>query len=134
MIVADVMDELGDALDTIDGLRVFRYPPENVQAPAAVVAYPESIEYDVTYGRGVDTLTIPVIIVVGKVSDRASAKQLAAYMDGSGALSVKAVIEGATYTAFDIVQVTSADTDVYTFAGVDYVSAIFNLRISGPGA
>lgn len=135
MNLADVMDQLGDRIDTIDGLRVYRYPPDNVQVPAAVVTYPEEYVYDVTFGRGTDRMTVPVIVMVGKVSDRASRDQLAAYVDGSGARSVKAVVEaeGDDYTAFDSARVTGAEFDIVSMAGVEYVAATLPVDIAGPG-
>lgn len=93
MNLADVMDEVAARVDTIDGLRVSAFPPDQVQPPAAVVTYPEEYLFDETYGRGMDRLTLPVIVMVGRVSDRKSRDQLAAYCDGSGARSLKAVLE-----------------------------------------
>ena len=37
MNLADVMDELAARIDTIEGLRVHAFPPDNVAVPAAVV-------------------------------------------------------------------------------------------------
>lgn len=92
MNLADVMQELADQLDTIAGLRVYAYPPASVQPPAAVVTYPDTYTFDETYRRGMDRLELPVVLMVGKVSDRASRDRLGRYVDGSG-----------TVTAFDSV-------------------------------
>jgi len=97
VILADVMDELAARIDTIDGLRVHAFPPDNVHPPAAIVTYPDEYMYDKTFGRGMDRLTIPVVVLVGKVSDRKSRDQLGAYVDGSGPRSIKGVLETATY-------------------------------------
>ncbi len=35
MNLADVMDQVGDRLETIAGLRVYRYPSDSPAAPAA---------------------------------------------------------------------------------------------------
>ena len=134
MNVGDVMDQLGEALDTIDGLRVYDFPTEAITPPAAVLAYPESIAFDETYGHGMDKLTLPVLVMVGRVSERSARDQLTPYADGSGALSVKAAVEGYTYTAADDVHVTSADFDVVRIAGVDYAAALFTVQVAGPGA
>ncbi len=134
MDLADVMDQVGDQLDTIDGLRVSRFPPDQVIPPAAVVTYPEDLTFDATYQRGADTMLLPVIVVVGKVSDRASRDQLAKYCAGSGPESVKAVVEAGTYTAFDSARVQSAEFDILKIAGVEYVGATFTLDITGNGA
>lgn len=133
MNLADVMDQVGDQLATIVGLRVYRYPPDGIQAPAAVVTYPDTYTYDGTFGRGMDRLSLPVVVMVGKVSDRVSRDLIAAYADGAGTSSVKQVLEAATYTAFGALRVTEAEFDVISMAGVEYLAATFNLDIAGPG-
>lgn len=134
MNLADVMQAVSDRLDTIDGLRCFAYPPATVSPPAAIVSYPHAYTYDETYGRGMDRMTLPVVVVVGKVSDRSARNQLGAYVDGSGAASVKAVLESGTYTAFDSVRVESVEFDVVPIAAIDYMAALFTLDIAGSGA
>lgn len=134
MNVADVMNQLGDQIDTIDGLRCYRFPPDSVAVPAAVVTYPESYTYDETFGRGMDRITIPVIVMVGKVSDRKSRDQLAVYVDGSGPKSIKAVVEAGTYSAFDSARVTGVEFDIVQMAGVEYVAATVQIDIAGKGA
>ena len=134
MNLADVMDEVAAALGTITGLRVHAHPPGQVHPPAAVVSYPETYTFDGTYGRGMDRLTLPVVVVVGKASDRGARDALAAYADGSGARSVKAVVEAGTYTACDTAVVTGAEFDVVTIGGQDYLAALFTVDITGQGS
>lgn len=134
MNLADVMDQVAAQLDTITDLRCYAYPPDVVYPPAAIVSYPDAYTFDETYGRGMDRLSLPVVLVVGKVSDRAARDELGAYADGSGSQSVKAVVEAGTYTAFDSVRVESVDFDVVTIAATDYMAALFSLDIVGTGA
>ncbi|MGH3735836.1 MAG: hypothetical protein ACRDT6_09485 [Micromonosporaceae bacterium] len=134
MDLGDAMDAVAARLDTIAGLRVFAYPPPAVTPPAAIVSYPDELNFDETYGRGMDRLTLPVVVVVGKASDRSSRNLIAAYADGSGASSVKAVVESGTYTAFDTVRVMRAEFDIVRIAGTDYLAALFDLDIAGQGA
>lgn len=135
--LADVMDEIAAQLVfNIPGLHVYPYPPDNIQPPAAVVDLPETYTYDETYRRGMDSLVLPVAVLVGKVSDRASRDAIAPYFDGAGATSIKTVIESGTHTAFDTVRVTAADDpfEVWTMAGVAYLAGAFRLEITGQGA
>lgn len=134
MNLADVMDEVAARLDTIDGLRCFAQPPGKITPPGAFVDYPENIAFDATYGRGSDRMTLPVALLVGKVVDRSARDQLGAYADGSGAKSIKTVLESGTYTAFDEVTVQRVDFDPVRIAGVDYMAALFTLDIIGPGS
>jgi hypothetical protein len=75
--LADVMQAVSDRLDTIAGLRCFAHPPGTVTPPAAVVSYPDKYTFDETYGRGMDRITLPVVVwSAGKVSDRSARDQL----------------------------------------------------------
>jgi hypothetical protein len=131
--LAAVMQAVSDRLDTIAGLRCHAHPPGTVTPPAAVVSYPDTYTFDETYGRGMDRIKLPVVVVVGRPTDRSTRDHLAAYCNGSGASSVKAVLESGTYTAFDVVRVAGIDFDVVTFAAIDYLAAIFDLDIAGKG-
>jgi hypothetical protein len=128
------MDQVTTQLDTIAGLRCFGYPPDNITPPAAIVTYPEEMLFDATYDRGADTITLPVIVAVGKVHDRATRNLIDAYCAGSGASSIKAVVEAGTYTAFDTVRVTRAEFDIVTIGSGDYLAAVFDLDVIGNGA
>lgn len=134
MRLDDVLEQLANRLMTISGLNVFAFPPDALSPPAAVVSYPDSYEYDKTYKRGIDRLKLPVVVVVGRVSDRASRKELAAYCDGSGPSSIKSVLESGTYTAFHEVVVESVEFGEITVGAVTYAGAIFTLDVVGSGA
>lgn len=134
MNIASVMDELATELDTITELRVFAYPPDKVDPPTAIVGFPESVTYDTTMGRGVDSIEFPVYVMVGRWPDRTSRDKLAPYMSGSGASSIKAVLlAGKPWTAMSSVRVASAEVDIVTVAGMDYLTAIFTVNVTGQG-
>jgi hypothetical protein len=132
--LAAVMDEVAEALRGIDGLRVHAWPADTVDPPAGVVSYPESYEYDATMRRGKDRMTLPIVITVGKANTRTARDRLAAYADGAGPRSVKAVIEGHTYTACGPPRVTGAEFGLVTIGGVEMLGATFSADIAGPGA
>ena len=133
MNVEDVANELVARLDTIAGLRCYKGAPDSVSVPAAVVFVPGRIEYSQAYSRGVDRLIWPMLVLAGKVADRTVMARLGAYLDGSGAKSVKAVLESGTYTAFDSIFVATADTDPETWGDTSYAGATFELHIIGRG-
>lgn len=135
MNLGDVMGQVADRLAVIDGLRVFAYPPDKLSPPAAWVAYPEGYTYDLTYGRGSDRIAnLGVVVAVGAVVDRVSRDRLSEYVNGSGAKSVKAVLESGPYSAFDKLRVVDVTFDVLTRGGTDYLGALFTLDIVGPGS
>lgn len=133
MNLSNVMDQIAIQLDTIAGLHVYAYPADSITPPAAIVGYPETITYDVTFGRGVDQIDLPVFVLVERTPDRTARATLAPYLDGSGAESFKAVLKAGTYTAFSTARVRECTIDVITVAGTDYLTGIFGIDITGPG-
>lgn len=133
MNVASVMTGLGSRLSTITGLRVFSYAPDTLSPPAAVVALPESIEFDSTMARGADRMSIPMHLLVGRVSDRSSTTELAAYLSGTGTKSIKAAIEGdrTLSGSCDSARVTEAATLIMQVSGNDYLAATFTIDVIG---
>lgn len=135
MNLGDVMDEVAARLAVIEGLRVFAYPPDTIPAPAAWVAYPEGYEYDKTYGRGMDRITnLGLVVAVGKPNARQTRDLISGYVDGAGATSIKAALEGGPYAAFDGLRVVDVVFDVITRGGNDYLGALFTLDIAGQGS
>lgn len=94
--MATVMDDLGTALATITGLRVFDFPPFSAQPPFAFVDMPEIIEFDLSMQRGTDRATFTVVVAVADVVDRAARDAIAEYAAGSGVKSVRAALDAAT--------------------------------------
>lgn len=137
MNVIDVMAEMAEKLGTITGLRVTPYRPDSLAPPAAFPDLPERITFDGTYRRGMDQLTMPVVVVVGRVSDRASHKEILAYAAGSGPSSFKAKLDSSTtntYTACDTVTVKTVDFVYVTLSAVNYLAAEFSVDIAGSGS
>jgi len=105
-----------------------------VVPPAAIVSYPDAIDFDQTGARGSDRLTLPVVLVVGRVSLRSARDDLGSFVDGSGARSIKAILESGTYTAFHELRVVNASFDVVRLGGTDYIAALFDIDIFGSGS
>lgn len=138
MILGDVMDEIAERLKLAPSLagRTYAWPIATVTPPAAIVTYPTDGTFDATYGRGMDTMTGVVVVVVGRPTERQTRDLLTRYLDGSGAESVKALLDGdgEDYASCDGVRVADWDVDVYTIGGTDYLTAVFSLDIAGQGA
>jgi hypothetical protein len=136
--LADVMDELAERLrlaPSLAGQRTHASPPGTITPPSAIVGYPENITFDATYGRGVDTMVGTVVVVVGRPTDRSARDRLAGYAAGSGAESIKTLLDGddGDYESCDGVRVASIEFDVFTIGDIDYLAAVFALDITGPG-
>lgn len=93
--LTDLMDQIGVGLSTITGLRYFDFPPKSAQAPFAFVDMPDSVDFDLTYGRAEDRAQFQVVVCVAAQVDRASRDAIAEYAAGAGAKSVKAALEAA---------------------------------------
>ncbi len=126
-----VMDGLGVRLTAVTGLRVYDYPSDNAAVPAAIVGLPSDGEYDYTKARGSDRVVVPVTLLIGKVSDRASRDKLSDYVAGAGSKSVKAAIESDRTLAGAVssVAVRFPSIDIITLAGIDYLGAVFDVEV-----
>lgn len=137
MNIQDIMDEIGQKLAAIPKLRVYQYNVDKLPPPGAIVGLPETIDFDATYGRGSDSLTIPVWVMVARASAQAAGAQLAAYLDGTGARSVKAAVDSSstnTYSSCDTVTVQRAVPDGYISGGVELLGAEFTVHVAGSGS
>jgi len=134
MRLDQVMDEVAAALANITRLRVFAFPPQSLTPPAGYVSYPQSVDFDQTYGRGEDQITdLPIVLVGSKVTDRAARDLVAAWASGDGEQSVKAALEAWSWTSCDDLTVTSCEFDVETIAGTPYLAVMFKATAVGPG-
>lgn len=136
MNIQDVIDEIGAKLGSVPQLRVYPYNVDKVTAPAAIVGLPDTVNYDTTYGRGTDALTIPMWVMVGRANAKAAGAQLAAYLDGSGDRSVKAAVDSSdtiTYSSCDEVTVTTAEPLAVTSGGVELLAVEFTVQVEGRG-
>lgn len=134
MDLGAVMEEVANRLRAIGGWDVHPQPVPTLVPPAAEVLYPEEYVFDETYGRGMDRMTLPVGVVVGRPTDRDTRDRIAKYCNGSGAFSVKQALESGSYESFDTLRVVSIDFGGKAIGGVDYLAAEFTLDITGPGS
>lgn len=127
-----ILKAIGVRLQTLAGLRVFDYMPDAIAPPTAIIQLPRSINFDLTWGRGADSYVIPVLLLVGKASDRAGSTNLASYLNAAGSTSVKAAVEAdATLGGLvDDCRVTAANgIGSYTFGAVEYLGCSFDLAV-----
>ena len=139
MILGEVWDELALRLGAIESVRPYARPLADVTAPAAgvaaVVGYPEEIEFDRTYGRGTDEMVMPVMLLVPDPETPRCAEKASRYTAGAGADSVKAALEtGPAAGVFEVLHVGRVTFErVVTAAGTPYLGITFNCTITGAG-
>lgn len=134
MNLTDVMAEIGDALETIPGLRVHRYPVDSVTPPAAIVQFP-TMQYDAAFQRGLDRWEGGVAVLISSVWDRSAAMAIARYTDGNSDESVHAALRAHDWQTCSYARATRATfpPDGFEVSGIVYVAAQIDLDIAGPG-
>jgi hypothetical protein len=133
--LGDVMDEIAARIAQAPSLagRTSAQPTDTIVAPAAAVPYPEHIDFDQTYGRGVDKMTGEIDVFVGRPLERQTRDLMTRYADSTGPESIKALVDGDDYASCDSVSIDDVDFDVYTVGDIDYLTAIFTYTVYGPG-
>lgn len=124
--LSQVMDQVGVALGTITGLRVFDFPPLSAQPPFAFVNMPETIDYDASMARGTDRFTIEVFVGVSNQVDRSARDVIAAYAAGSGPTSLKAAIESSIGAS---IRVTRATFSTIQLSAGAYAGLVLTLDV-----
>lgn len=135
MDLGDVMSALAARLKAVPGLdHTYDRPVLQLPAvPAAVVSYPERLDYEVTYANGTNRMALEVWVFFTRTSEQAAHDKVTGWADPSGSDSVKAVLESGTYTAFDFVVVQSVEFARTNLGGTEYAAAVFTLDIVGSG-
>jgi hypothetical protein len=90
--VSQIRDGLAANLATIAGLRTSATVPDNPNPPIAIVE-PTSVNYDTTFGRGLDEYLFKITIIAGRADERSGQNKLDGYCNPSGSLSVKTAVE-----------------------------------------
>ncbi|MGA1076898.1 MAG: hypothetical protein ACO307_17500 [Ilumatobacteraceae bacterium] len=120
-----VRDKMKAALN-IPGLRVFDTIPDNIVPPAAVVGQ-LSMEWDLVMARGADTANLDVMVITGRMSDRAAQDWLDTLLVGTGSKSIKTKIESDQTLGGSVssVRVVSAEPLNINVSGVEMLAYRF---------
>lgn len=132
MNLKTIVEELNAALSpglTAAGFNTFDYPVGRINAPATILSYPERIDYHNAYQGGMARLTIPLVVVTGRTNEESAADLMGEVCATEGDKSIMMIVESASYTALDVVTVTSVDFDVVEIAGASYIAALFTLDV-----
>ena len=121
-------------------INAFGFAPSSIVAPCFFTGETD-IEYDKTYGRGMDEFLVTCYILVGSAFDESSQDLLDGYLKGSGPTSLKAAIEGTPGIAQDlggecddlhVVRVQGYRS--YNIANKEYAGAELVVRVIGSGS
>jgi hypothetical protein len=123
-------------LKTIDGLNVSRYFTGSITPSQAIVGVPAVTEYHSTMARGLMTLESLVHVFTGSASDLEGQRQLAAFVNPSGASSVLAAIEGDRKLNGVVHDVTVREfrpLNIEEYSAFQYYGGVFTLQIYARG-
>lgn len=131
MTPSTVRDNLKTAL-SITGLRVYDTIPDNIIPPAAVIGQ-LTLDFDLVFARGADSATVDVIVIAGRMSERAAQDYLDGLITSTGNTSVKTKLEadqtlGGAATS---VRVVRAEPVSITVSGVEMLAYRFQTNVWG---
>lgn len=128
--LADVRLALAAALRNIVGLRVYDFPSDRVETPAAVLSMPET-PYDVTLSGRSDEWSFPLWVLVARADDKSAYSEMYDYLEAEGPKSIRAMIEADRTLggACDTAAVVSARPLFATVAGTEFLAVEFTLEV-----
>jgi len=129
--MAQVRADMATLLGGISGLTVKDKYADRIEPPCAIVGFPRTIEYEVTFGKAKASYTFPVHLYVSRYDVEEGVAALDAYVLPTGALSIKFALEAAGPTSgWDFCNVTSASGfDAYRIGEIDYLGCEFEVEI-----
>ncbi len=109
-----IIDEIATQLDTVDNLRVYKYPADSVQEfPAAIIqdnrATNQTVvaEYRATSPQAVYHLE--VVVLVHLADEQAAYEEMEKYTSADSPSSVKALMNNAIVAGVQIIECTKAE-------------------------
>lgn len=92
----------------------------------AVCGYPDTLEFDLTMGRGADQATFNVYIVAGRTTERSAWQVISAAIDGAN--GVKQTLDGNLGGLIDSQRVVDMRVVGIEIGGVTYAAAMFSVE------
>ncbi len=130
--LSGIMDAIAATITTAlpPGVRSFAWPTSDITTPAAVVAYPEDeIDFDVTYGDGLNHAVFPVYVCVGQANDKAARDAISTYVSSTSVKAIKAALDGDLGGEVQSAAVTGCAITQIVIGAVDYLAARFDLDV-----
>lgn len=134
MNLTDVMQELADVADMVEGLNCYGWPAEEATPPAAWPTYPARMPVNAAFRRGTDRWQGGLWVAVGRVWDKATRDQLSRYTAGSGPESIIEAYTNHDWRSCSYARPVEWTFDAIELAGVPMMAALLELDIAGPGA
>jgi hypothetical protein len=126
VILSDLREAIATQLQTVPNLTVSQFRVNAVQAPHAIISVPSG-QYDSTMGRGSDTVTVQIIVLVSRADDETGLALLDEFVVGHGLRSIKTVVEQASGDGLSFVRVIGFEIGTTSAPdGSEYIAATFD--------
>lgn len=135
------LSELREALattitDAIEELTGYEVVPEGANPPAFIVV-PRSTDFQRAFGRGLDAVSLDVLVLVSRRDDALAQYDLDPFVSSAGTSSIReAIWNNRTLGIADIEATVTSMTDygqVVAFAGTEYLTARLTVEVLTSG-
>ena len=133
-MLKQIIDEIATELDTVDGLRVYKYPAEAVQEfPAAIIRDNQaSNQTTLAEYRGTTPTVVyhlEVLILVDQADEQEACEELEKYISADSPSSVKAIMDTASVTGVQTMECAKAEPRTrHTLGGLTLWGCSFWIR------
>jgi len=132
MTPSGVKTGLQTALTAITGLRCYDNVPDGLAPPAAVIE-PFEVDFHEAMSNGVTTYRAFILVIVGRMSERAAQDKLDTFLATTGSASIKARLETDRTLggACSSLNVTTATPRTVTVSGIDMIAYRYEMEVYG---
>lgn len=135
MIPSDVRDGIKTAIN-ITGLRVYDTIPDGLVPPALVIGQ-LSLTWQYVLANTLDTATIDLILITGRMSERSAQDYLDSFLAPTGSTSIKAKLDAAptlpkaSVATVSTSRVVSATPISVSVSGVEMLAYRYSMELYG---
>lgn len=135
MIPSDVRDGIKTAIN-ITGLRVYDTIPDGLVPPALVIGQ-LSLTWEYVLANTLDTATIDLILITGRMSERSAQDYLDSFLAPTGSTSIKAKLDAAptlpkaSVATVSTSRVVSATPISVSVSGVEMLAYRYSMELYG---
>jgi len=105
----------------------YDWPNRVVQKGQAVVGYPTTVEFDLTFGRGLESVVLPVWVICGYPGDESTRDEVSRLI--ASATDVKDALDGTLGSTVSGLRVTDCRVESYGEAPGTFVAIRFDCEI-----
>lgn len=134
--LAAIRTALVTTIDTaLTGVSGYETVPGSINVPAFMVV-PKMTNFEGAFGRGLDTYTFDVIVIVSRADDQLAQTNLDPYITGAGASSIRQAVWNARDLGIGVEARVTGMTgygDTFTFGTTDYFGARLTVEVLTSG-